>query len=184
VTFTADDALRLIENFDAGSDGLARKSKELALGLLRHTGAPFSRDQFKPGHLTCTALIFHPDRRRVLLMHHHRLRRWLLPGGHIEKADTSLALVAAREAKEETNVEIDRGVAPFLTGLDVHGIPMKRSEPFHLHHDLIWCFRAKTEAIEETEEAPQVLWAAESDWHRLDVADSIRQSIRRAAGSV
>jgi 8-oxo-dGTP pyrophosphatase MutT (NUDIX family) len=177
---TVNDALSVVETFDPGDDGLARKSRELTLGLLRHTAAPFSRDQFKPGHLTCTALVFHPAEPLVLLMYHHRLRRWLLPGGHIEKSDPSLAFAAAREANEETNVRIDPGFIPLPAGIDVHAIPAKKNEPFHLHHDLIWCFRAASEAIERTEEAPMVLWAAEGDWERLNVADSIRNSVRRA----
>ncbi len=114
-------------------------------------------------------------------MHHHRLHRWLLPGGHIEKSDASLADTAAREATEETYVQIDPGTAPFLAGIDVHGIPPKKDEPFHLHHDLIWCFRAVQEAIETTDEAPSVLWAEPADWDRLNIAESIRNSILYSA---
>ena len=116
---------------------------------------------------------------KVLFMYHHRLHRWLLPGGHVEASDASLAASAAREAREETLVQIDTDDAARLAGIDVHGIPSKRDEPFHLHHDLIWCFRALTEDIAITDEAPSVLWAAESDWDRLNVAYSIRNSIRR-----
>ena len=79
-------------------------------------------------------------------------------------------------------VTIDAGFTPFLAGIDVHGIPPKRDEPFHLHHDLIWCFRAAAEEIAVTGEAPSVLWAGAEDWDRLSVAESIRGSIRRAMG--
>jgi 8-oxo-dGTP pyrophosphatase MutT (NUDIX family) len=98
----------------------------------------------------------------------------------VEKSDQSLAETAAREAREETRVEIDGGFMPFLAGIDVHGIPPKRREPFHLHHDLIWCFRALTEDIQITDEAPSVLWAGIADWDRLNIAQSIRNSILRA----
>ena len=33
------------------------KSRELVLQLLEHTPAPFSREQFQPGHVTCTGLV-------------------------------------------------------------------------------------------------------------------------------
>jgi 8-oxo-dGTP pyrophosphatase MutT (NUDIX family) len=172
----------VVEEFDPGADGLARKSRELTLDLLRQTNAPFSRHQFTPGHVTCTALVLHPDEAKVLFMYHHRLHRWLLPGGHVEESDASLAAAAAREAGEETLVQIDGSSR--LAGIDVHGIPPKRiaskeAEPFHLHHDLIWCFRALTEEIAATDEAPSVVWAEEADWDRLNVADSIRNSIHR-----
>ncbi len=174
------DAARALEKFDPGDDGLAAKSRELTIEMLRLTGAPFSRKQFAPGHITCTALVFHPDQPRVLLMHHHRHKRWLLPGGHVEKEDATLGAAAAREAEEETRVHIDPASVPQLAGVDVHGIAAKKSEPFHLHHDLIWCFRARTAEITITSEAPAVIWAAEEDWARLQVAESIRNSIRRA----
>jgi 8-oxo-dGTP pyrophosphatase MutT (NUDIX family) len=184
---TAADALRIVEGFDSGIDGLARKSRELTLLLLRHTDAPFSRDQFIPGHVTCTALVFHPVESKVLFMFHHRLQRWLLPGGHVEESDVSLDAAAAREALEETLVKIesqlDPARLPQLAGIDVHGIPPRKTEPFHLHHDLIWSFRATADCIGTTDEAPSVCWAAEADWDRLGVADSIRNSIRRVVPS-
>lgn len=175
-----EDAERILEGFDPQGDGLAAKSRELILAMLRSTSAPFSRRQFTPGHVTCTALVLHPDEPRVLLMHHHRLKRWLLPGGHVEKSDLTLADTAAREAEEETHVHIDLSATPRLAGVDVHGIPAKKDEPFHLHHDLIWCFRAQSAEITITSEAPAVVWAAEADWDRLQVAESIRNSILRA----
>jgi 8-oxo-dGTP pyrophosphatase MutT (NUDIX family) len=179
---TVSAALACVESFDPGADRLATKSRELTLHLLLYSTAPFSRSQFAPGHVTCTALVLHPREPRVLLMHHHRLRRWLLPGGHVEESDTSLAGTAAREAAEETCVRIDPASAPSMVGIDVHGIPPKpkKGEPFHLHHDLIWCFRALTEDIHVTDEAPSVLWAGSADWDRLNVAESIRNSILRS----
>ena len=181
MTLSVSDALDLIERFDPGADGLARKSRELAANLLRYSDAPFSRGQFAPGHLTCTALVFHPTEPKALMMLHHRLRRWLLPGGHIEDSDASLSDAAAREALEETLVQIDPHRAPVLVGIDVHGIPAKGDEPFHLHHDLIWSFAALTPEIELTDEAPSIVWAGRDDWEQLQVADSIRLSILRAA---
>jgi len=153
----AENARTIIERFDPLSDGLARKSRELTLDLLKQTSAPFSRHQFAPGHVTCTALVVHPDGVKVLFMYHHRLHRWLLPGGHVEESDASLPAAAAREAWEETLVQIDGDWAARLAGIDVHGIPAKPTEPFHLHHDLIWCFRALTAEIAVTDEAPSVL---------------------------
>lgn len=173
-------AIQIAGRFDPGEDGLARKSKDLTMQLLAHGEKPFSRDRFAPGHITCTALIFHPEHPGVLMMHHHKLHRWLLPGGHVDDYDPSLVGTAAREAFEETGVVIDPGVEPFLAGIDVHGIPPKRNEPYHLHHDLIWCFGAADGRIEETPEAPRVMWASEADWDSLILAESIRNSIRRA----
>ena len=180
----ASEALRIVESFDGGADGLARKSRSLVLGMLAHTTAPFSRRQFTPGHITCTALVFHPRDERVLFMHHHRLKKWLLPRGHVEESDESLAAAAAREAAEETQVLLDPARAAVLAGIDVHGIPPKGDEPFHLHHDLIWRFRAASDEIAVTAEAPRVAWVNEADWDRLNVSESIRQSVWRVRDRV
>ncbi|HVW11108.1 MAG TPA: NUDIX domain-containing protein [Bryobacteraceae bacterium] len=182
--FSNEEVIRLVSGFEPGDDGLAAKSKDLVLCLLEHGTIPFSPRQYWPGHITCTALVFHPDDARTLAIYHHRLHRWLLPGGHVEEDDPSLDAAAAREAEEETRVEIDQTFAPFLAGIDVHGIPPKAQTPYHLHHDLIWCFRASSDRFELTAEAPQAAWIAPGQWDELDLSESIRRSIRRASRSL
>jgi len=172
-----DEALRLAANFAASP--AEQKSRELILALLEHTAAPFSRDQFHPGHITCTALVLHPDGRRALLMHHHRLRRWLLPGGHVEESDNTLADAARREAVEETTVRITPGVIPRLVGLDVHGIPAHKGEPFHLHHDLIFRLDAEASEVTCTEEAPAIAWCGMDEVERYSVPTSIAAVFQR-----
>jgi 8-oxo-dGTP pyrophosphatase MutT (NUDIX family) len=180
VPVTREAALQTVRDFDAGDDGMAAKSQDLVEHLLIHTAEPFSAQQFCSGHITCTALVFHPEKTRALMIHHHRLLRWLLPGGHVEETDASLDAAAARQAFEETRVQIDSGCKPFLAGIDVHGIPGGKTKPYHLHHDLIWCFQAASDEFEITGEAPEVVWARESDWPRLDLTAAIRNSIGRA----
>jgi 8-oxo-dGTP pyrophosphatase MutT (NUDIX family) len=174
------EIISMIQDFDCSGDDLAAKSRELCLMLLEHSEYPFSRRQFTPGHITCTALVLNPQRKRVLLMFHHRLLRWLLPGGHCEGDDESISGVALREAIEETGVEIaPSGEAP-LVGIDVHGIPPKKKEPYHLHHDLIFAFTAKSDDIRTTPEAREVAWRTPSELERYGVAQSIIRSVHRA----
>jgi 8-oxo-dGTP pyrophosphatase MutT (NUDIX family) len=170
----------LVESFDAGSDDLAAKSKELVLGLLRHSDEPFSRRQFNPGHITCTALILSPDWTRVLLMHHHRHLRWLLPGGHVEEEDVTLAATARREAHEETGVLLEASTTGRLVGMDVHGIPARKREPFHLHHDLIFALMAQSDRFTLTEEAPKIAWCRPDEFEHYQVPASIARSVFRA----
>lgn len=169
----------MIRGFDCTGDELAAKSRELTLMMLEESEYPFSRRQFTPGHVTCTAVVLDPPRSRVLLMFHHRLLRWLLPGGHCEADDESISGVAAREAMEETGVEIDTAPAP-MVGIDVHGIPPKKKEPYHLHHDLIFAFTARSEAIQVTPEAREVMWRPFDELGQYGVAQSIVRSVRRA----
>ena len=173
------EALRLATSFVAAPE--EEKSRELIQTLLEHTSAPFSRDQFHPGHITCTALVLHPDGRRVLLVYHHRHRRWLLPGGHVEESDGSLSDTARREAVEETAVRVSSGSVARLVGMDVHGIPARKSEPFHLHHDWIFTMDAESSDVTCTGEAPNVAWCGMDEVDRYGVPASIVRAFCRAA---
>ena len=80
-----------------------------------------------PAHLTASALVVDPFERRVLLVLHRKVGRWLQPGGHTELTDATLAGAALREAKEETGVgglslasgilHVDRHPAPCNPGV-------------------------------------------------------------------
>jgi 8-oxo-dGTP pyrophosphatase MutT (NUDIX family) len=175
---SVEEGLRLVRAFAASPE--EQKSRELTLALLEQTTAPFSRDQFHPGHITASALVLDPEGRRVLLMHHHRHKRWLLPGGHIETADATLADAARRETLEETAVQTAARGLPPLVGLDVHGIPARKDEPFHLHHDLIFALRAESDAFACTEEAPEVIWCAPNEFERFALPDNIIRAAARA----
>lgn len=173
-------ALSLLRRWEPGGDKLAAKSRELILLMIEQSRAPFSRQQFAPGHVTATSVVLDPDGRRFLLVHHRRLGRWLLPGGHLEPADATLVAAARREAEEETGALIRRGLG--LVGVDVHGIPPRKSEPFHLHHDLIFGFHARSLECRVSAESRGVVWAAPGDFRRYQLAEPIRRAVRRAMG--
>jgi 8-oxo-dGTP pyrophosphatase MutT (NUDIX family) len=172
------EALALVRAFQASPE--EEKSRELILTLLEFTSAPFWRDQFHSGHITCTAVVLHPNGRQILLMHHHRHRRWLLPGGHVEESDATLSDTARREAIEETEVRIESPGPAQLVGMDVHGIPARKGEPFHLHHDLIFVFTANSEEFSPSEEAPQVAWCGAGEFARYQLPPSITRAAGRA----
>ncbi len=70
-----------------------------------------------PGHVTTSAIVVSPDHRRVLLIDHIALGRWLQPGGHYEAAPF-FHDSAAREAVEETGVAGLR-LHPWHQGMDL-----------------------------------------------------------------
>jgi 8-oxo-dGTP pyrophosphatase MutT (NUDIX family) len=92
--------------------------------LVAHRGLPLSREEAVavsetisfveahpdcllrsclPGHLTGSAWILSPDRRKTLLTHHGKLGKWLQLGGHAD-GDPDLLAVALREAREESGL--------------------------------------------------------------------------------
>lgn len=175
----ATEVARLLARFSTGRDGEAAKSRDLTLSLLAWSPDPFSRKVYTPGHVTCTGVVLSPKRKRVLLVHHNRLDRWLLPGGHCEKADSAIANVAQREVIEETGATLLERGAP-LVGVDVHPIPGNNREPMHLHHDLIFAFQARSARTECSLESRAVAWCEMSEFDRYDLPDPIRKAATRA----
>jgi 8-oxo-dGTP pyrophosphatase MutT (NUDIX family) len=173
------EVTRRVEAFEAQSDGEALKSKDLVLALLGWSPEPFSRDTFTPGHVTCTGLVLSPNKDQILLVHHRRLDRWLLPGGHCESDDLTIASVAQREVLEETGAVLVDKAAP-LVGIDVHPIPAKHREPLHLHHDLIFAFQAQNLATECSEESRAVRWCPLADFDHYELPAPIRRAALRA----
>lgn len=173
------DVSGLLQAFHTGEDGEAEKSRELVLALLTYSPEPFSRTVYTPGHITCTGVVLSPARNAVLLVHHRRLERWLLPGGHVETEDASISAVAKREVIEETGAQLSTAPA-MLVGVDVHPIPSNKREPLHLHHDLIFAFDADSDQFQCSEESRAVVWCSLEQFDRYTLPNSIRRSITRA----
>jgi 8-oxo-dGTP pyrophosphatase MutT (NUDIX family) len=169
----------LVRSLDDPSDGELTKSRDLVLHILEHTPTPFSRDQFTPGHITCTGLVLLPAGDAVLLVHHRRLDRWLLPGGHVEPEDLTIADAARREVVEETGALLDPDPSPRLIGIDVHGIPPAKGEPYHLHHDLLFAFRARSRDFQISHESRAIAWSRPDEFERYDLPRNIRRAFTR-----
>jgi 8-oxo-dGTP pyrophosphatase MutT (NUDIX family) len=153
--------------------------------LLEDTPAPFSRDQYQPGHLTCSACVIDPVSARVLLLHHARLGRWLQPGGHAEPGDDTPFAGALRELHEESGIT---AAAPLrgpsgsaLVDLDVHEIPARGAEPAHLHYDLRYAFAANGGyALRKSDESHALRWVAIDRLAELTDEESVTRLVARA----
>jgi 8-oxo-dGTP pyrophosphatase MutT (NUDIX family) len=167
----------LARQFDDPTDGAALKSIELILLLLECSPQPFSREQFTPGHVTCSGMVIAPDGTRVLVVHHRRLARWLLPGGHVEPGDATISDAARREVTEETGAALASGAV--LAGADVHGIPGKGREPYHLHHDLLFRFQALAEGFQVSEESHAVAWCSPAEFERYGIPENVKRAYGR-----
>lgn len=148
-------------------DGEEAADLERILAFVGEHEQPFDR-RISAGHLTGSALVVAHGGREVLLLHHHKLQRWLQPGGHAEPGESSGEAVALREAREETGLP-DLALhpsAPRPLDVDVHQIPARPGEPAHEHLDLRYLVVASAEAPLRpgSGESERIRWFR---WHEL-----------------
>ncbi|MER7918002.1 MULTISPECIES: NUDIX hydrolase [unclassified Streptomyces] len=132
-----DDAVLVLKGYE-GQD-------ELRQSYLDHLAA-HPDGMWKPchaGHVTASALVIDPERGRVLLTLHRKLRMWLQMGGHCEPGDATVSAAALREATEESGMA---GLTLLPGGpvrLDRHPIPA----PCHWHYDVQYAALAPAGAV-------------------------------------
>ena len=90
-----------------------------------------------PLHFTASALVVHPESRRVLLRWHQRQRMWLQVGGHGDPGESDPLRIALREAREETGLP---DLVPWPDATIQHAVvcsvPPGKGEPAHEHADV------------------------------------------------
>jgi 8-oxo-dGTP pyrophosphatase MutT (NUDIX family) len=106
------------------------------LRLAQELTDPLSRAEAR-AHFTASAFVVDDAGARTCLVQHVKLDRLLQPGGHIEQTDLSVEAAALREAREETELEVElHPTAPRPFDVDIHEIPERPGEPAHFHLDL------------------------------------------------
>lgn len=117
-----------------------RETRQAIAAFIRENPDCLERSNLA-GHLTASAFVVDRERRRLLLIHHKALNRWLQPGGHAD-GDPDLLGVACREVLEETGLEALEPVSLRPFDLDIHPIPERKGVPEHLHYDVRFLFEA------------------------------------------
>ena len=160
------------------SDDRERVFREHMLALC-DAPEPFSRSAFVPGHFTASAFVLSPDRRRLLVVYHRKLERWLQPGGHIEPTDASIVDAARREVEEETGVRGTVAVSSGVFDIDVHDIPARRDEAAHEHFDLRVLLVAPDVAVVANDEVAAIRWVELSEIRNLGTDESVLRAVRK-----
>jgi 8-oxo-dGTP pyrophosphatase MutT (NUDIX family) len=132
-----------------------------------------------PGHLTGSAWIVSPDRRRTLLTLHSKLGKWLQLGGHAD-GDPDLLAVALREAREESGLSRLSVADPRIFDVDRHWIPGRGGEPGHWHHDIRFMLEAEpSEPLAATIESRELSWVDVAAVSALNPEESMARMVRK-----
>jgi len=84
------------------------------------------------GHVVADACVIDSKNKKILLIHHRALGKWLKPGGHVDPGEIHPADAARRELFEETGVRadfvLDENRKPLLLHINSHRIPLNEEK--------------------------------------------------------
>jgi len=131
----------------------------------------FKRTSLK-GHITGSALLISPDGKKVLLTHHKKLDKWLQFGGHSDGSPDTWS-VALRETIEDSGIEDVEFVTHDIFDIDIHAIPENKAkeEPEHLHYDVRFLIKAKTEEFKISHESNELKWFTFSELEKAGLIE-------------
>jgi 8-oxo-dGTP pyrophosphatase MutT (NUDIX family) len=110
------------------------------------------------GHITASAFVVDKINKKILLIHHKKLNRWLQPGGHCDGNNDVLA-VARKEVFEETGIYIKIKKTDVFFDLDIHTIPKHKTIKEHDHFDVRFLFAANSNLnLKSNEESNELKW--------------------------
>lgn len=139
----------------------------------------FERTCFEDGHITGSAWIVCPQRRRVLLTHHRKLKKWLQLGGHSD-GDANTLRVATREAEEESGLSM-KPLSEGVFDIDIHTIPARGDDPEHKHYDVRFLFEADDHApLTISDESNDLRWVLIEELHNLTSEESVLRMARKS----
>lgn len=146
------------------------------------------RSTIPEGHMCASGIILLPDS-KILMVEHKGLGIWVVPGGHYDKTDPSLADTAIRETVEETGLtdvelhpwHLESGIP---LDIDTHPIPAndKKNEGAHQHFDFRYVLRLKDGVNAENDhtlDTNEVLSLRATPFGKVDPSMSIYAAVQK-----
>lgn len=124
--------------------------------------------------------------KKVLLVHHKKLKKWLQPGGHIETFENPIQ-AAIREVKEETGLDLSflekqvkqiDNIEFFLPKPKYfmeEKIPEYKDQPEHFHLDIMYVVEIpEQKLIQNISELHDIRWFTKEEALKLPIYNSTR----------
>lgn len=129
--------------------------------------------------------------KKILLIHHKKLDRWLQAGGHIEEFENPVD-AAIREVKEETGLDIsflssqievidhEGTFLPVPTFFMEQTIPAHKDQPLHYHLDINYVVEVPEQALtRQIKESHAIGWFTKAEALNLNIHEDSRIIIRK-----
>lgn len=188
--YTLQDArlniLAILDEHQCGDDKETDDLNAMRRMILQHPN--ILNMNCEVGHLTGSALVVDLNSGKFVLHYHRYLNLWLPFGGHPE-FETDMALVALREATEESGFPdltfFPPTTSPKPLDIDIHTIPETHDRPEHLHLD--WRYLLATQHPEKLGggdgESDQFEWLAFDEVANFEseLDPALRRFIQKAA---
>ena len=136
-------------------------------------------------HFTATGIVFNNEK-KILMIHHKKLKVWLPPGGHVDENETPEEAVV-REIYEET------GIQAAIRSEKIEKHPIELERPFtimlediegdgtHFHIDMIYlCTALNEELVLQKTEANDIGWFSYEEILSLDTFENVRYTVKKA----
>lgn len=128
--------------------------------------------------------------KKILLINHKKFKKWMYPGGHVEKNETPIEAVV-RETKEETGYGVSI-VGAMPLGLKDYRLAKELPLPFtvvyedvhykngrHMHFDLMYFGIAKGKQGGLAKgESQKLRWVSERDVNNIDTYYSVKKILK------
>jgi len=126
------------------------------------------------GHMTASAWLVNYDNDKALLMFHHKLQKWLQPGGHAD-GEENLLNVALKEASEEVGINKLSPLSDEIFDLDIHAIPAYKDVSAHHHYDIRYIIQVSEQhqSLVGNHESQALAWYSPEQIQAMDVDVSV-----------
>lgn len=136
---------------------------------------------FKEGHITASAWVLDKEKRKVGLVHHRLINRWLQPGGHSD-GNPDTPQEALREAQEEFGVEGLELDSENIFDIDIHLIKedKKRNLGEHYHFDVRFLVLGDSKIPPKiSSESTDTKWVNLNDVTNLNNEEAIKRMVAK-----